>query len=145
MSSTLEIIAATLGSGVLTGVGAYIAVVWRLSSRVAVLEQEVKGIYNRLCKIDAVDKDLNMFSTRVVEKIEEVKHHVTEQVGDFRTTCAARSSSYMPREEFTAFAEKEDEKWQEFYRLMGQLEVRLADAFPSRHPQLMRVPPPTKE
>ena len=147
MSSVFEIISGSLASGLLTGVGAYVAVVWKLSSRVTILEQKVDTLSGQIHKIDALDAEVGRFQTAIITKLDEVKQHLSDHIGEVKTTCAARTGTYMPREKFDIYAREEDARWQEFNRMMGRLEVLLNSAFqrrllPERPPMLSSPPPP---
>jgi outer membrane murein-binding lipoprotein Lpp len=164
MSNITETIITTLTSGALTAVGAYTAIVWKLSRRVAVLEEKVEALDKKTeavrveeealedkfgdLRVDVTSqlsdmkedmaKRLSDLSYNIMQKLDAVQTKLTEDLSDFRSNCAARTGRYASRVSLEQYVKEEERRWQEFYRAVGKLEALLDRAL------LKSTPPPPR-
>ena len=155
MPNIIETIATTLGSGLLTAVGAYSAVVWKLTKRVVLLEEKFKQLDDKTDELQKSHEDLEKrfgdmrvefaqelalvkeemtvqisdSSQRILKRIDELFTKLSEDMGDFRTTCSSRTSRYLSRTSFEQYTKEEERRWQEFYRVVGKLEAAIDRSF----------------
>lgn len=140
----VQVALTTLASGGLAALGAYVGVIWKLSSRVAKLEETVGGLKGK--QEDLEDSQVSMLEANAKEH-QEIKNKLTtavedirerqesskkeiitvigmlqKEMADFRVTCSDNRSAMVRKKEFTVFAEEEQKRWAEFYRLVGRLE-----------------------
>jgi chromosome segregation ATPase len=163
MADITETIVTTLTSGVLTAVGAYSAIVWKLTKRVTILEERIEALdkktdelkqseeeleekHNNL-RVDVntqlsqlkeeMTEQLSSTSHKILTRLDTIQTKLSEDLGDFRTTCADRTSRYIGRASFEQYVKEEERRWQEFYRAVGKLEAVIDRAFRGSSP-----PPP---
>lgn len=169
MANLAETIATTLTSGFLTAVGAYSAIVWKLTKRVTVLEQKIGELDSKAKALKESDDELEEKQTqlrievseqlleikeemskqlvdsshRILQRLDEIHTKLGEDMGDFRTNCSERTSRYLPRATFEQYAKEEERRWQEFYRAVGKLEAVIDRALRTSTPpapRLIRIP-----
>lgn len=144
----LQVAITTLASGGLAAIGAYIGVIWKLSSRVAKLEETVGVLKHEQedIKMDqaAIKKDLSEQMARIYASQEEAKREIITSIGmlqretaDFRVTCSDNRSAMVRKREFAGFTEEQERRWSEFYRLVGRLEGAM-DRLSKRPPALIQ-------
>jgi len=166
MPDLAETIITTLTSGVLTAVGAYSAVVWKLTRRVVILEEKIGALDKKTEELrkagDALEdrhNDLRVELTQevatlkeeltaqlvesshnILKRLDEISTKLSEDMGDFRTRCSDRTSRYLSKGSFEQYTKEEERRWQEFYKAIGKLEVVIEKTF--RGTSIMPKKPP---
>lgn len=147
-SEMAQVALTTLASGVLAALGAYIGIVWKLSSRVSKLEETVSSLKAEYDKLHTtytnMEKELGDKISCVSSKQDDHKTEIITSIGilqkdlaNFRVTCSDNRSALVRKKEFNVFTEEQEKRWSEFYRLVGRLEGAM-DRLSQRPPPLIR-------
>lgn len=149
MSTILETLVTTLVSGGLTAGGAYFAVIWKLSHRLAVLETRVVQIDKTTDELKRTDDRLDqeqralqlVISTSLLGLKDDIHAQIsdlfkdlstrleancgklTDDLTDNRTSCIERTGQCVAKQSFETYAQEEERRWQEFYKVVGRLEA----------------------
>lgn len=129
----VTIVMAALPTGVVTAVGSYLSIVWKLTSRVDRMEESIRAVEERHSKLVEDYKRerrelleaLSDLSDRMTVSNKEVLGNiglVHKELMGFKLTCSANRAKTVPKKDFNDFTGEQENKWSEFYRLVGRLE-----------------------
>jgi len=155
MSTILETLATTVLSGALTAGGAYIAIIWKLNRRVAVLETKVTQLDKTIDELkdsddrltagqsalktsvqtelsdlkEAIHTQISNLFRELFTKLEVSSSKLTEDLADAKMTFSERSGQCVSKQSFDQYTQEEEHRWQEFYKAVGKLEAVLDRIF----------------
>jgi len=155
----IQVALTTFASGGLAALGAYVGVIWKLNSRVAKLEETVGGLKdkqvdlesNQNSMLEANAKEHKEIKESLDEAVDDIRDRqesskkeiinvigmLQKEMADFRVTCSDNRGAMVRKKEFTIFAEEEQKRWAEFYRMVGRLEGAM-DRLSRRPPPLIK-------
>lgn len=145
MHDLITLIVPSLASGLITAVGAYIAIVWKLSKRVDQLEMRQTSLEANLHQQDkwikATTDDIRNQIIKMSEKSSKdladvltAIHLMEEHINGFKLTCAETRGRVVTCSAFAEFTRDQQEKWDQMNRMWGRLEevMRMRDIPPTK-------------
>lgn len=151
----LQVGITTLASGGMAAVAAYVAVVWRLSSRVSRLEETLNTVAQKAEDLkleqkavkEAVREEFNKEIGHLKEDVktagdtlkestaalEEAKKELlisvsslSTDMSNFKVSCAENRARLVSEKRWAEYTREQASKWEDFNRILGKLEGHLA-------------------